>query len=68
MKTITFDEHPVTMEEMTTDDLKNDAELIKNLLEYLYEIVSDFSKVGQVFVESTPKDTEPEIEEKKMIV
>lgn len=68
LKTIVFDEQPVNIEEITTDDLKNDAELIKNLLEYLYEIVSDFSKVGQVFIDEHQKKNESEIGDKKVTV
>ena len=36
--------------EIETEALQNDAELIEDLLEYLYEIVYDFTKVGHVFV------------------
>ena len=70
LKTIVFEENTVTLEEMTTDELKSDSELIQDLLEYLYEIVSDFSKVGQVFIEDKPKQkkTNIPIEEKNMII
>ena len=48
-KTIEF-KQTVIYTEIESEALQNDSELIEDLLEYLYEIVYDFTKVGHVFV------------------
>ena len=58
MKTIQFQEKTIAYTEIETEALQNESELIEDLLEYLYEIVYDFTKVGHVFVTDEPlKDT-----------
>ena len=58
MKTIQFQEKTIAYTEIETEALQNESELIEDLLEYLYEIVYDFPKVGHVFVTDEPlKDT-----------
>ncbi len=55
-KTIEF-KQTVIYTEIESEALQNDSELIEDLLEYLYEIVYDFTKVGHVFVkEETLKE------------
>ena len=49
LKTIEF-KQTIIYSEIETEALQNDSELIEDLLEYLYEIVYDFTKVGHVFV------------------
>lgn len=53
-KTIEFREKTVVYTEIETEALQNDSELIEDLLEYLYEIAYDFTKVGHVFVKEQP--------------
>ncbi|GEM_PF-302469 len=50
LKTIDFTETTVIFSAIETEELQNDSELIEDLLEYLYEITTDFTKVGNVFV------------------
>jgi uncharacterized membrane protein YccC len=56
VKNIEFIE-TISFKEIEEESLQNDAELIEDLLEYLYEIVYDFTKVGHVFV----KDEQPKL-------
>ncbi|WP_413531841.1 FUSC family membrane protein [Empedobacter brevis] len=49
-KTINFKDNTIIYTEIETEALQNDSELIEDLLEYLYEIAYDFTKVGHVFV------------------
>ena len=53
-KTIQFQEKTIAYSEIETEALQNESELIEDLLEYLYEIVYDFTKVGHVFVKDEP--------------
>ena len=53
-KTIEFKEKTIAYTEIETEALQNDSELIEDLLEYLYEISYDFTKVGHVFVKEKP--------------
>lgn len=53
-KTIEFKEKTIAYTEIETEALQNDSELIEDLLEYLYEICYDFTKVGHVFVKEKP--------------
>jgi len=53
-KTIEFRDKTIAYTEIETEALQNDSDLIEDLLEYLYEIAYDFTKVGHVFVKDEP--------------
>lgn len=63
-KTIEFKENTIAFSDIETEALQHDSELIEDLLEYLYEISTDFSKVGSVFVKDETVDVKEVVLEK----